>query len=83
MTNREWLSTLTDRELTFFIFKIWPMIANGYSDSVTGMLNWLGQEHIPNSWITEQLKFYGNIKDDKGVNNPLLQEINAKLENGR
>lgn len=61
MTNREWLGTLTDREFIFFIVKIWPMIASGYSDSIAGMLNWLGQEHIPNSWITEQLKMRKKI----------------------
>lgn len=83
MTNRAWLSTLSSKEVIVFIFKIWPTIANGYSDSVAGMLNWLDQEHIPNSWITEQLEFYGNIKDDAGFNNRLLQEINAKSENGR
>lgn len=61
MTNREWLGTLTDREFIFFIVKIWPTIANGYTDSTSGMINWLGQEHIPNSWITEQLKMRKKI----------------------
>ena len=67
MTNREWLGTLTDREFIFFIVKIWPTIANGYADSTLGMINWLGQEHIPkpylygSSWITEQLKMRKKI----------------------
>lgn len=47
MTNREWLSTLTDIELSIFIYRtLIPIISRNYSDSISGIANWFNEEHF-------------------------------------
>lgn len=46
MTNREWLSTLTDLELSIFIYRtLIPIIGRNYPDSISGVASWLNEEH--------------------------------------
>lgn len=46
MTNREWLATLSDRELSEFIYtKLIHQIGKSYTDSILGVAQWFSEEH--------------------------------------
>lgn len=48
MTNRVWLSTLTNKELgEFFCSDDFTSIKRSYTQSSFGVAEWLGQEHRP------------------------------------
>lgn len=48
MTNREWLTTLTDRELGEFLCSSeFRGIKMNYAMSSLGVAEWLGYEHTP------------------------------------
>ncbi len=46
MTNREYLATLSDEELSCYIYKgILEKIGIRYNTSIGGVASWLGSEH--------------------------------------
>ena len=44
MTNREYLTTLSDYELSAFIINTLPLIWRGYNNSIAGLEKWFGEE---------------------------------------
>ena len=44
MTNREYLFTLSNYDLSRFIIEILPIIWRGYSNSVAGLAEWFEKE---------------------------------------
>lgn len=48
MTNKEWLSTLTDKELADFILDGLPRMSKCSTQSLAWLEDWLGKEHQSN-----------------------------------
>ena len=49
MTNREWLSTLTDEQFRDWLMSDYEKLKFVYINTFLGVLNWLKAEHIDKS----------------------------------
>jgi len=50
MTNREWLATLTDEQLEFYIFRVLPKQLNGVAQSYGFLRHWFNMSHKEDFW---------------------------------
>ena len=45
MTNREYIETLTDEEMSYFIYSVLIPMGRRYTDSPLGIAQWLGEPY--------------------------------------
>lgn len=63
MTNREWMQSLSNKELSRFILWDLPAISKQYSDSEQGLTEWLAEKNYDGNPVKREFKFAANYWD--------------------